>query len=55
MFKSGFMLHSYVRNTLIHMYLTYSFIEDAFRVFKCVPAVEIFSLNSMISGFVNCL
>ncbi|XP_020271405.1 pentatricopeptide repeat-containing protein At5g39680 [Asparagus officinalis] len=49
--KSGLISHSYIRNTLLHMYSICSSVEDAIQVYKTLPDFDIFSFNSMIKAF----
>ncbi|KAK8945134.1 Pentatricopeptide repeat-containing protein [Platanthera zijinensis] len=51
--KSGLIFHSYIKNVLLHMYLTCFSMEDALHVFRSMPGLDIISFNSMVNGLLD--
>ncbi|KAM0936441.1 putative tetratricopeptide-like helical domain superfamily [Dioscorea sansibarensis] len=52
----GFHTHSFVRNTLVHMYGLFGDMSNAYQVFEEIPCVDAdtVSWNSLIDGYVHC-
>ncbi|XP_039123647.1 pentatricopeptide repeat-containing protein At1g59720, chloroplastic/mitochondrial-like [Dioscorea cayenensis subsp. rotundata] len=52
----GFQTHSFVRNTLVHMYGLFGDMSNAYQVFEEIPGADadIVLWNSLIDGHVHC-
>lgn len=51
--KSGLVFHQYVKNALVHMYLSWSDVKGAMSVWYEVPGLDVFSFNIIIKGLLE--
>ncbi|PKA53011.1 Pentatricopeptide repeat-containing protein [Apostasia shenzhenica] len=52
--KNGYVFHSFVLNTLLHMYAMFKHIVTAHRLFDEMPVKDLVSWNVLIDGLVHC-
>ncbi|KAI0511741.1 hypothetical protein KFK09_012373 [Dendrobium nobile] len=53
--KDGYEVHTFVRNTLIHMYAMFRHLAAARHLFDEMPVKDLVSWNALIDGLVHCM
>ncbi|XP_027924690.1 pentatricopeptide repeat-containing protein At5g39680 [Vigna unguiculata] len=53
LFKSGLLLHQYVKNALVHVYSRCFHVDSALQILETVPGNDVFSYNSILSALVE--